>query len=104
MAAMRAWNLPESVDLAGRFARLRCPRRAEYENGRCVEAAPPVTHRCPSQWRARSGTVRWPPDSACVLLGTMASVTARLPTIWYGGDYNPEQWPPETWDEDVRLM
>ena len=25
-------------------------------------------------------------------------------TIWYGGDYNPEQWPPETWDEDVRLM
>ena len=25
----------------------------------------------------------------------------RLP---YGGDYNPEQWPRETWDEDVRLM
>lgn len=22
----------------------------------------------------------------------------------YGGDYNPEQWPRETWDEDVRLM
>ena len=25
-------------------------------------------------------------------------------TIWYGGDYNPEQWPEEIWDEDVRLM
>ncbi len=24
--------------------------------------------------------------------------------IGYGGDYNPEQWPPETWREDVRLM
>ncbi|MGN6741765.1 MAG: beta-galactosidase [Amnibacterium sp.] len=24
--------------------------------------------------------------------------------IWYGGDYNPEQWPSEVWDEDVRLM
>ncbi|WP_356833015.1 beta-galactosidase, partial [Arthrobacter sp. APC 3897] len=22
----------------------------------------------------------------------------------YGADYNPEQWPRETWDEDVRLM
>jgi beta-galactosidase len=22
----------------------------------------------------------------------------------YGGDYNPEQWPRETWHEDVRLM
>jgi beta-galactosidase len=22
----------------------------------------------------------------------------------YGGDYNPEQWPEEVWDEDVRLM
>src|SRR5258707_1083511 len=28
----------------------------------------------------------------------------RLKTIWHGGDYNPEQWPPATWDEDVRLM
>jgi beta-galactosidase len=22
----------------------------------------------------------------------------------YGGDYNPEQWPREVWDEDIRLM
>ncbi len=24
--------------------------------------------------------------------------------IGYGGDYNPEQWPAEIWDEDLRLM
>lgn len=27
-----------------------------------------------------------------------------VPEIAYGGDYNPEQWPREVWDEDVRLM
>ena len=24
--------------------------------------------------------------------------------IWYGDDYNPDQWPEEVWDDDVRLM
>jgi beta-galactosidase len=24
--------------------------------------------------------------------------------MYYGGDYNPEQWPEETWHEDIRLM
>ena len=28
---------------------------------------------------------------------------ARLP-LAFGGDYNPEQWPQEVWEEDVRLM
>ncbi|MHB0857584.1 MAG: beta-galactosidase [Anaerolineae bacterium] len=28
----------------------------------------------------------------------------KLPTIWYGADYNPDQWPEEVWREDVRLM
>jgi beta-galactosidase len=28
----------------------------------------------------------------------------RLPHILYGGDYSPEQWPEEVWEEDVRLM
>ena len=28
----------------------------------------------------------------------------RLTGLWHGGDYNPEQWPEEVWDEDVRLM
>jgi len=31
-------------------------------------------------------------------------INPRLKTIWHGGDYNPEQWPPATWDEDVQLM
>lgn len=29
---------------------------------------------------------------------------AKLPHIYYGGDYNPEQWPKEVWREDMRLM
>jgi beta-galactosidase len=28
----------------------------------------------------------------------------RLPHLLYGGDYNPEQWPEDIWQEDVRLM
>lgn len=24
--------------------------------------------------------------------------------LWFGGDYNPEQWPREIWDEDMVLM
>ena len=28
----------------------------------------------------------------------------KLPVIWHGGDYNPEQWDPSVWDEDMALM
>lgn len=28
----------------------------------------------------------------------------ELASIAFGGDYNPEQWPRETWDEDITLM
>lgn len=35
--------------------------------------------------------LRWPTDP-------------HRPRLAYGADYNPEQWPRETWDEDVRLM
>ncbi len=28
----------------------------------------------------------------------------KLPKIWYGGDYNPEQWDAETWAEDNRMF
>jgi beta-galactosidase len=34
----------------------------------------------------------------------MSSHWPRLDALAFGGDYNPEQWPPETWDEDVALM
>ena len=28
----------------------------------------------------------------------------RLAGLAYGGDYNPEQWPEEVWEQDVALM
>lgn len=28
----------------------------------------------------------------------------KIRKIPYGGDYNPEQWPEETWEEDMRLL
>jgi beta-galactosidase len=32
------------------------------------------------------------------------SLVPKVPHVLYGGDYNPEQWPEEVWEEDVRLM
>jgi beta-galactosidase len=34
----------------------------------------------------------------------VAGLRRRLRGLAYGGDYNPEQWPPEVWREDVALM
>jgi beta-galactosidase len=34
----------------------------------------------------------------------MTLICPTLPQIFYGGDYNPEQWPEDVWREDVRLM
>jgi beta-galactosidase len=31
-------------------------------------------------------------------------INERLPKIWYGGDYNPEQWDADVWSEDVRMF
>lgn len=31
-------------------------------------------------------------------------INEKLPKIWYGGDYNPEQWEADIWDEDVRIF
>jgi len=31
-------------------------------------------------------------------------MTSLFPTFLLDGDYNPEQWPREVWDDDVRLM
>ncbi len=33
-----------------------------------------------------------------------APISPKAPFLWHGGDYNPEQWPPEVWAEDFRLM
>ncbi|WP_282938246.1 beta-galactosidase [Paenibacillus sp. RC67] len=32
------------------------------------------------------------------------SKNVKLPHLFYGGDYNPEQWPEEVWKDDMRLM
>lgn len=29
---------------------------------------------------------------------------SKVHKILYGGDYNPEQWPEETWEEDMRML
>jgi len=34
----------------------------------------------------------------------LAGFRSRLGGIGFGGDYNPEQWAPDLWREDVRLM
>lgn len=31
-------------------------------------------------------------------------IDERLPKIWYGGDYNPEQWDEATMEEDIRMF
>ncbi|WP_026675156.1 beta-galactosidase [Alkalihalobacterium bogoriense] len=31
-------------------------------------------------------------------------ISNKLPKIWFGGDYNPEQWDEETWKEDIRMF
>lgn len=31
-------------------------------------------------------------------------INEKLPKIWYGGDYNPEQWGPDIWKEDERMF
>ncbi|MCI3926821.1 beta-galactosidase [Paenibacillus sp. TRM 82003] len=28
----------------------------------------------------------------------------RQQQMWYGGDYNPDQWPEDVWQDDMRLM
>ena len=33
-----------------------------------------------------------------------ALIAPGLPHIFYGGDYNPEQWPEQVWPEDMELM
>ncbi|MCC6804095.1 MAG: beta-galactosidase [Anaerolineae bacterium] len=31
-------------------------------------------------------------------------VSKKAPFLWHGGDYNPEQWSRDVWQEDFRLM
>ena len=36
--------------------------------------------------------------------GNLLMINPKLPKIFYGGDYNPEQWDKKVWDEDVQLF
>jgi beta-galactosidase len=31
-------------------------------------------------------------------------INKKLPAFYYGGDYNPDQWPEEFWTEDMRMF
>ncbi|MEX1029648.1 MAG: beta-galactosidase [Paenibacillaceae bacterium] len=31
-------------------------------------------------------------------------INSKLPKIWYGGDYNPDQWDKSIWPEDMRMF
>lgn len=31
-------------------------------------------------------------------------INSKKPKIWYGGDYNPDQWEKPIWDEDLRMF
>ncbi|WP_256757124.1 beta-galactosidase [Cohnella sp. WQ 127256] len=31
-------------------------------------------------------------------------INTQKPKIWYGGDYNPDQWEKPIWDEDLRMF
>jgi len=31
-------------------------------------------------------------------------INSKKHKIWYGGDYNPDQWEKEVWDEDLRMF
>lgn len=36
--------------------------------------------------------------------GEIDMINNKLPKIWYGGDYNPEQWDESIWEEDTRIF
>lgn len=31
-------------------------------------------------------------------------ISKKLPKLFYGGDYNPDQWPEEIWNDDMKLF
>ncbi|HEX7374546.1 MAG TPA: beta-galactosidase, partial [Steroidobacteraceae bacterium] len=44
------------------------------------------------------------PTATAVQSATPAAPHAGVRELRFGGDYNPEQWPRETWHEDIALM
>src|SRR5690606_3386302 len=52
-------------------------------------------------WRRRTGGQG---NKGLEEWGDRIVLSSKLPKIWYGGDYNPDQWPKEIWHEDMRLF
>jgi beta-galactosidase len=44
------------------------------------------------------------PLSSLVPMTSSGGPAGGARTVWFGGDYNPEQWPEQVWAEDVALM
>lgn len=41
----------------------------------------------------------------CLIEGERQTmINNKLSKIWYGGDYNPEQWPDEVMEDDIRML
>ena len=39
-----------------------------------------------------------------ILINRYPPINPRFPHFLHGGDYNPDQWPPDVWVNDMRLM
>src|SRR5438128_2625089 len=122
LSALRRSHRPQPGLSAGSFldqrSRLpdRAPERGEARGlGRSRRALrrAAVVQRSPARPR-RLGARDHAATAAAGLHRTVRPVGARrrmsefmlerLPHMAYGGDYNPDQWPEEVWEEDVRLM
>jgi beta-galactosidase len=44
------------------------------------------------------------PNSFIRKMTKHSPINPNFPFLWHGGDYNPEQWPREVWDEDMEYM
>src|SRR5437868_131746 len=82
--------------------------RAQQHAGRVLHQRQPHRRRCDagcdpadSRFHLSAKAVHRRADAR---LDQGLTTLPTLPHIIYGGDYNPDQWPEETWAEDVRLM
>ena len=65
-----------------------------------MSQARPTSPDTSSTWEVPPGA---PPEGQGAVVLTGLGLRG-LTSIAYGGDYNPEQWPPQVWEEDVELM
>ena len=93
------WSVPASV-------------RADLRGALFLAATAVLRRRRDLDARARSSSPRSaaPPSPSSPSPSAAARADPPLrhrqgaPSVLYGADYNPDQWPEEVWDDDVRLM